>query len=104
MAATWTTNISLGLDNEYCEFIECCNTIGAYIIKVTAEAPEGANAIFHIASANDGQKSIKKTVSTAGSNGEQLHIVWQEDKVPILCYLNPDHALEEDSHYTLKII
>ena len=104
MAATWTTNLTLSPTNDYSAFIECCKPVGAYIIIINAELPEGCHAIFHIASANDGQKSVKKTVATAGSNGEQLSILWPEDHPPILCYATDEHAPLEDCHYNLKII
>jgi hypothetical protein len=104
MAATWTTNVTLSPKNEYSAFIDCCNTIGAYIIIVKSEIPDGSYAIFHIASASDGQKKVKKTVSVAGSNGEQLHIVWPEDMSPVICYDADEHAPEEERHYNLKIL
>lgn len=104
MAATWTTNLTLGPDNEFSSFVECCDTVGAYIIIVKAELADGCNAIFAIASANDGQKSVKKTVSTAGKNGEQLNIVWPEDNHPVLCYLSDEHAPQENRHFHLKIV
>lgn len=104
MAATWTTNLTLGPDNEYCAFIDTCNPVGAYIIIVRSEVPSGSHAVFHIASSSDGQKKIKKTVNVAGSNGEQLHIDWPEDCCPVLCYETDEHAPEEDRHYNLKIL
>lgn len=102
MAATWTINLTLNKDSS--GFIDCCNTVGAYIIIVRCETPEGSHAIFNIASSSDGQKRVKKTVGVAGDNGEQLLIVWPEDSPPILCYESDEHAPDEDRHYNVKVI
>jgi hypothetical protein len=104
MAATWTINITLSPENEYSQFIDVCNPVGAYILTAKSELPEGCHAIFAISSANDGQKSVKKLSSVAGSNGEQLHIVWPEDHSPVLCYLSNHHAPQEERHYNIKVI
>lgn len=104
MAATWTTNLTLSPENEFSAFVDCCNTVGAYVIIIRSEIPEGSHAVFQIASANDGQKKVNKTVSVAGSNGEQLNIVWPEDCSPVLCYETDEHAPQEDRHYNLKIL
>ena len=102
MAATWTINLTLNPESS--AFIDCCNNLGAYIIIVRAELPEGSHAIFNIASSNDGQKRVKKTVGVAGDNGEQLLIVWPEDSPPILTYESDEHAPPEDRHYNVKVI
>ena len=104
MAATYTTNLTLSPENEFSAFVECCNPVGAYILIVRSEIPEGSHAVFHIASANDGQKKVKKTVSVAGNNGEQLHVVWPDDCHPVLCYETEEHAPEEERHYNCKVI
>lgn len=104
MAATWITNLTLSPHNEFSAFIDCCNPVGAYVIIVRSEIPEGSHAVFHVASANDGQKKVKRTVSVAGSNGEQLHVVWPEDHAPVLCYETDEHAPEEGRHYNVKVL
>jgi len=103
MAATFTTNIKLGPNNEFSSFIEWCNPVGAYIKIGKSEIPEGSHGIFHIVSADNGQKSVKKDV-VSGSNGERLSIIYPEDESPILCYATDEHAPQEDRHYNLKII
>jgi hypothetical protein len=103
MAATFTTNLTLSPSNEFSAFIEHCNTVGAYIIIVRSELPEGSYAIFEIASSQDGQKKVKK-MGTAGSNGEQLHIDWPNNCHPVLCYETDEYAPEEERHYNLKIL
>ncbi len=104
MAAIRTTNVTLNPENEFCDFIECCETIGAFLVIVKSEISEGCHAIFHIASANDGQKSVKRTVSVSGNNGEQLHIIWPEDTNPVLTYLNTAHGPQESRHFNIKVI
>jgi|SRR6478609_2113770 len=104
MAVVWTTNLTLSPDNEFSAFIDCCNNVGAYVVIIKSEIPEGSHAIFHVASANDGQKKVKKSAGVAGSNGEQLQIVWPEDCSPVLCYESDEHAPPEGRHYNLKII
>ena len=103
MASTLSTNVTLSPDNEFCDFIEQCNYVGAYQVKVTSEIQEGSHAIFHIASSNDGQKKVKCAVGVAGNNGELLHILWPEDNHPVLTYINVEHAPQEKRHYNLKI-
>lgn len=104
MAATLITNLTLSPENEYCTFIDCCSHVGAYVVIINCENPEGSHAIFHMASAYDGQKKVDKRVGVAGSNGEQVHIVWPTDGCPVLCYESDEHALAEARHYNLKII
>ena len=104
MAATWTGNVTLSAENEYSSFIDYCKTVGAYVIIVKCEVPEGSHAVFHVASSNDGQHKVNRTVWVAGSNGEQVHVEWPEDCSPILCYLNDESAPEEERHYNLKIL
>jgi hypothetical protein len=102
MAATWTINLTLSPDSS--GYIDCCNHVGAYIIIVRCETPEGSHAIFNIASASDGQKRVKRTVGVAGDEGEQLLIVWPEDSCPILCYETDELAPKESRHYNVKVI
>ena len=51
MAVVWTTNLTLSPDNEFSAFIDCCNNVGAYVVIIKSEIPEGSHAIFHVASA-----------------------------------------------------
>jgi len=104
MAAIFTTNITLSPENEFSAFVEFCNPVGAYILIVRSEIPEGSHAVFHIASSNDGQKRVKRTVWVGGNNGEQLHMVWPDEDSPILCYESDVHAPLEERHYNVKII
>lgn len=101
MAATWIMNVTL--NKELSAYIDCCDKVGAYTVHVKSENPEGTKAVFHIASCN-GQQRVKRTVSVAGSEGEQLNIVWPVDEYPILCYESDYHAPDEDTHYNLKVI
>jgi len=101
MAATWSMNLSLKKDEG--QFIDVCEKIGCFQVKVQCEYDEGANAIFHIASSKNGQRVVKRTVSTSGENGEQLMIVWPKKSAPILVYENDDYAPEKEMVYHLKI-
>ena len=104
MAATWTTNVTLNKKGEFYGYIDCCNSVGAYVVIVKSEKPKGGNAIFNIASANDGQKRIKRIVSVPGNNGEQLCIVWPENSCPILYYESDHFAPDEEMHYNVKVL
>jgi len=102
MAAIYTTNLTLSKESG--AYIDCCAEIGAYIVIVKAELQDGAHAIFEIASSFDGQKRVKRNVSVAGSNGEQVLIVWPSDSKPILTFETDENAPDEKLHYNLKII
>jgi hypothetical protein len=102
MASIYTDNITLNR-KVYADFIEFCDTTGAYLIIVKAEKPLGAFATFHIAGGTS-HKMIKRVASVSGKDGEELIIKWQDDSLPILSYEDPKNAPVEDLNYNLKII
>lgn len=96
-------SMSIFLNKDISGVIDVCEHIGCYQVKVQCEDEEGANGIFHIASSKNGQRIVKRTVSTSGENGEQLMIVWPRSSAPILCYEDDVNAPERDMVYHLKI-
>jgi hypothetical protein len=102
MSTTNILNITLSRD-DYADYIESLDHIGAFMIIIRCENLSGTNAIFHISASQFGQSRVKRTVSSPGSLGEELSIEWPDNSKPILRYESPKTAPIEEISYNLKI-
>jgi hypothetical protein len=102
MASIFTDNIILSRE-KHADYIEFCDTTGAYMITVKSENLLGSFATFHICGGVR-NKIIKRITSVCGKNGEELVIRWPNNSIPILAYEDPSVAPIEALHYNLKII
>jgi hypothetical protein len=102
MASIFITSVTLSRKN-YAEYLDFCEEHGCYQIIVNSEHPEGAHAIFQIAS-SPGSQEVKRVVGSAGKNDEEIDIVWRDNEKPIIMYKIPGKAPKTDIQYGLKII
>jgi hypothetical protein len=102
MAATMITNVTLG--RKMAVPISLCEPIGAYILIVTSERPEGGHATFHCACNFDGESKVRRIVYVPGSQGETLSLEWPEGNSPVLWYDDPMMAPVEELVYHVKIL
>ena len=105
MAAAWTLSLILDpFKDDRRNVLECCRSQGAYMVIINTERHPGPMAIFHIGASGTGVRKVRRTLSLAGEDEEELMITWPEGESPYLHYdeacPKPDRKIE----YNIKVI